>query len=378
MAEKYDFVMDPCGDVVLILKHPDSPFAVWDEDSATIADDPSPADDHLPVPDTDRTFLLSSRHLCLASPVLKVMLSGGWIEGIKSAPDGLYQLTAEHWDSEALAVVMNVVHGRWNLVPREISVEMLAKLAVIVDYYDIHEPLQLILHMWMTPFSASSIPTRIGRELVLWLLIAWVFKNDVLFLQAAKVAILRSTDEIRIPMDVPIPSSVIKGINTRRDESIKDIAGGLKELVHGYIVGQYGCDFECSSIELGALMKGLHKVQWAYERPSNAPQFGNLSLAEVVTKLRTIRCPVWTKVPDSCCCSSGRRYSYGNSQTCQKAHECLEEIGVFEVQDFRLRVGEDVTTCTSGGLVQHIARLVESLESRIVITLEQFGFGVGS
>lgn len=209
MAEKHNFIMDPSGDVILTLSNPDAPFAVWDRSGISDTDKQIPEDNPTPAPAPDVTFLLSSRHLSLASPVLKTMLSGPWSEGVKMDSDSLYHLTAGDWDSEALAMVMNVIHGRWSLVPTTVALEMLAKIAVIIDYYDIREPLQLILSLWMKDFKASSIPMSLGRELVLWILVSWVFKDQALFQQAIKVAILRSTHELDVPGDLPIPSAII-------------------------------------------------------------------------------------------------------------------------------------------------------------------------
>jgi len=203
MAGNYNFVMDPDGDVLLTLNNANAPFAVW-PCPLVPSQYPKPEDG---TPAQGMTFLLSSRHLSLASPVLKTALSGKWTEGTKT--DGLHHVSAEDWDSDALATVMNIVHGRWSSVPREVSFENLAKIAVIVDYYDIREPLQLILSHWMNKYDASFIPTVLDRNLVLWILVSWVFKIDHLFQKAAKVAIVRSTDGFKIPRDVPIPSSVI-------------------------------------------------------------------------------------------------------------------------------------------------------------------------
>lgn len=218
MSEEYDFIMDPSGDVLLTLRNPDAPFAVWEESGIINQTDkntaeperelePGPASAAQETPEV--TFLLSSRHLSLASPILKAMLSGGWSEGVKAASDGLYDLVAEGWDTEALATVMSIIHGRWSAVPRTVTLEMLASIAVVVDYYDIREPLELISPLWMKAFNASLVPNSICRGLLLWILISWVFKDEAIFAQSTKVAILRSTRELTIPEDIPIPYSII-------------------------------------------------------------------------------------------------------------------------------------------------------------------------
>ncbi|KAK4450583.1 hypothetical protein QBC34DRAFT_274939, partial [Podospora aff. communis PSN243] len=56
---------------------------------------------------------------------------------------------AEDWDAEALVVAMNVLHSHCHQVPKTVSLEMLAKIAVIIDYYKIHETLQITASLWI-------------------------------------------------------------------------------------------------------------------------------------------------------------------------------------------------------------------------------------
>ncbi|KAM7195896.1 hypothetical protein V8F20_007261 [Naviculisporaceae sp. PSN 640] len=448
MSEKYNFIMDPSGDVLLTLNNPDAPFAVWEGPGISkiveqtpnggmgsdeqAADSDSDTDQQTPDGDTHTdeqaadadidtapattpgimTFLLSSRHLALASPVLKAMFSDKWTEGVKV--DNLYHFTAEGWNTEALAVVMNVIHGRWSLVPTTVGLELLAGIAVIVDYYDIREPLQLISSLWMKGFTASSIPTVICRELLLWILISWVFKEQCLelFQQAVRVAILRSKYELKIPDDIPIPSTIFAEINTRRNKSRNNIARGLTDLIGGYSAGSYGCTFECRSMHLGALMSCIHGlgftyVSYAIPVPNDAfraldPFIGS-SLVDVVERLRTLRSPSWTKVPAGCCSRSPKTSSvdrpypalhptYPRSQrssevqvdkssdelrhTCPKAHVCHRgSYGIFgyRTREINLGVGEGYTTCQYNDELGRAGKnLVQRLERELVINFEAF------
>lgn len=202
MAGEFNFTIDPCGDVVLTLDNPNTPFAVLPEDP--VREQPRLE----PKESESLTYLLSSRHLSLASPVFKAMLSGVWAEGKKDESDGLFHLQAQEWDSEALATVLNIVHGRWSLVPETTTLQKLASIATIVDYYDIRESMQLISSLWMKEFARSLVPNSWCRETILWILVSWVFRHAEIFEQATKVAILRTTREVEIPSDVPIPPTV--------------------------------------------------------------------------------------------------------------------------------------------------------------------------
>jgi hypothetical protein len=163
------------------------------------------------------TFLVSSRHLILASPVFKAMLTGGWKEGDKN--NGPLQVGAEDWDAEALVIVMNVLHSHCHQVPKTISLEMLAKIAVIVDYYKIHEAVQIIASLWVKALE-KTLPSSLGRDVILWILVSSVFGDATIFRQVTKVAILWSREDMKIPCGLPIPPAVIGKVLTKNNELI--------------------------------------------------------------------------------------------------------------------------------------------------------------
>lgn len=184
--------LDTDGDVLLVLQRPNSPFAVWSK-----GDDwerPGPQwpkakalDDYLlkfrpldpafnpwcasgtnlseteraPVEEalaeevpaeavpvegedvgasekgSDVRFRLSSKHLKSASPVFKTMLDGNWTESTLTS-DGRYELPASDWDTDAFQIIMDIIHGRSQEVPRSVTLELLARIAVVIDYYECH------------------------------------------------------------------------------------------------------------------------------------------------------------------------------------------------------------------------------------------------
>jgi len=79
MMETWDpserkLVMDPDGDTIITLNNPRAPFAVSPSPASV---DPAQGDLTSELDEsTPYTFLVSSRHLILASPVFKKMLTG--------------------------------------------------------------------------------------------------------------------------------------------------------------------------------------------------------------------------------------------------------------------------------------------------------------
>lgn len=164
-------------------------------------------------------FLVSSRHLALASGYFKSCLSQeGWKEGQPSEADGMYHLNAADWDPDAMEILLNILHLRNRKVPRKMNLEMLAKMAVLIDYYRCAEAVELYTSMWVEKAKISSpIPCVYTRNLVLWMWIAWTFKLPDQFKTTTKVVIEQSKMPTVHAMDIPIPQVIIGNVPTSYD-----------------------------------------------------------------------------------------------------------------------------------------------------------------
>ncbi|KAJ5761059.1 hypothetical protein N7520_008215 [Penicillium odoratum] len=141
-------IIDPDGEVIMILRNTDYPFADGIEEhlESTPAEDiePAPEEDLEPAPvepavDEPAAQIIfriqvSAKHLSFASPVFKTILKGGWKESITFLQKGTVELTAESWDVEALLILLRAIHGQYRLITQKLTLEMLAKVAVIADY----------------------------------------------------------------------------------------------------------------------------------------------------------------------------------------------------------------------------------------------------
>jgi hypothetical protein len=77
----------------------------------------------------------------LASPWFsRALKKEGWSESDQNEKDGLIHISASDWDAEAFLILLNVLHLRNRSVPDKVSLDMLAKIAVLVDYYECDEP----------------------------------------------------------------------------------------------------------------------------------------------------------------------------------------------------------------------------------------------
>lgn len=108
-------------------------------------------------------------------------------------------------------MLLNILHLRFRQVPRSLSLEFLAKLAMLVDYYRCWEAFDLIAEVWITDLRARYAgPTTYGRELMLWMLVSWVSKLKTEFNLSTLMA-LRQSDETGLrDMELGTPPAILR------------------------------------------------------------------------------------------------------------------------------------------------------------------------
>ncbi|KAK8078955.1 hypothetical protein PG994_002762 [Apiospora phragmitis] len=173
-----------------------------------------------PWSQADIRMRLSSKHLVLASPIFEKMLLGPWRENAGvSGSDHL--VDAEGWDDNALRILMHIIHGRTRGVPRIVGLETLAKIAVLVNYYECHEVVEIMTRIWIDKLK-WRLPQECCRDLVLWCLISWVFSEADLFQTMTKIAVNKCKGPLPT-LDLPIPEMLIDAIDCKRRTSIDRI-----------------------------------------------------------------------------------------------------------------------------------------------------------
>lgn len=133
-------------------------------------------------------------------------MSSKWQEA-ESEPGFQWTIKATDWDDEAVTILMNILHHRTRVAPRIISLEMLAKITVLVDYYGCHEAVELWVETWMAKLD-PNMPEYYSRDLLLRLTVATVFSDHESFSTLTKFAIRRSRGPIHT-LSLPIPQQIV-------------------------------------------------------------------------------------------------------------------------------------------------------------------------
>lgn len=254
MMKCISYIIDPDGDVELLLKQPNSqqliPYVPSDEcgeesedlmneptvargsldaryhvfddllSPAAAADDDDDEDLYSPgtiicasssvdlAKDTPkfRTTLqgevrmrVSSRHLILASRYFRSALEGPWSDASATSSffgKPLRQVVAYKWDAVAFALVLDIIHGRHRGVPRSVDLMLMTRIATIVDFYHCQEVVQIFADSWRG--IDAPIASKFSSHTLMGLFTSWVFSHQWVFDQATKITLWHMDDPSHI------------------------------------------------------------------------------------------------------------------------------------------------------------------------------------
>jgi hypothetical protein len=156
-------IFDPKGDVLLQLLRD--------------VEDGEPTDVHL------RT---SSSHLILSSPNFATLLGPNFREGQTLRSEGSVAILLDEDDPDAMIILMNIIHGKTRQVPRTINFDMLVDIAMLVDKRDVLEAIEPFTDIWIAN-QQIPLPTSYSSNVMLWLMISWVFEKPQLFAKMGQI-----------------------------------------------------------------------------------------------------------------------------------------------------------------------------------------------
>jgi hypothetical protein len=153
---------------------------------------------------------VSSKHMKLASPVFRRMSTGPWKESQDLAAGERIEIKRGDRDVEsidALLILMNVIHGHGRKVPREVTLDTLADIAMHVDYMECYEAVDVMAEIWIDKLL-KSMPFTFCDDIVSWIFISWVFQQPSAFTTATKIAVTQSQQRID-PGSLAIPQRIL-------------------------------------------------------------------------------------------------------------------------------------------------------------------------
>lgn len=155
---------------------------------------------------------VSSKHMNLASPVFKAMLApSGFLECRHLKAYGTVEVSLPDDDVEALTILLHIIHGRTKEVPTKVSLELLNKIAVVVDKYRLQDGVGFFSDSWVDDVKRKyPILHKSDNYLIKWLGISWVFRKKDLFNQATICAVNSAGKDFgNVVDDFPLPNNLL-------------------------------------------------------------------------------------------------------------------------------------------------------------------------
>jgi hypothetical protein len=154
---------------------------------------------------------VSSKHLILASATFGAYLgSDKFAEGRTLQTKGNVVVRLYDEDPDAMTILLHIIHGQTRKVPRQVSLEMLSKLAFVVNHRQMHEAVELFSDSWIENLKRDSLPGRYTPEVLSWLFIFWVFRKEDDFRNMSQILERESDHSLEDKADAgPVPASII-------------------------------------------------------------------------------------------------------------------------------------------------------------------------
>ncbi|KAH7420007.1 hypothetical protein BKA64DRAFT_752560 [Cadophora sp. MPI-SDFR-AT-0126] len=309
-------IFDPDGDLILIL-----PKSQAETIGTTKNEEPARKRAKLSVSHGQTAsespnirMQVSSKHLAMASPVFKAMIAHGFAEGEALRAHGKVEIPLPGDDSADMTILLDIIHGRSRRVPREVSMTLLALLAIAVDKYLLQEVSEVYSDIWIDSFkdefddfmTAFDEASDLSIQLM-WLTISWVFRNPVKFKTATKNLIknkisCESEVETRVPgtdQVLPLPISVLDTIRSIQEEIITKLYSHVEEQIQMYTSPiKYGksaiCQSsndakknrQCDAMVLGSMIQSVSTRLSAWPNPGAPYTFSIYSLKRQIGSLK--------------------------------------------------------------------------------------------
>ncbi|KAL4886228.1 hypothetical protein BJY04DRAFT_178670 [Aspergillus karnatakaensis] len=148
-------------------------------------------------------YRVSEKHMKFASVMFNRFLE---------AQRPLKKVIIRGFDSEALLIVLSVIHGRFDKVPRKVTLELLARIYAVVEYLDCRDALSFCFDMWLPQIRKDMPYLRFSRDLTLWLWLSYELRLEDDWQTAATKVICQSPGPVS-SLKLPFPSNVL-GKNT--------------------------------------------------------------------------------------------------------------------------------------------------------------------
>ena len=141
---------------------------------------------HVALDEQQKTFIVSSKAMCLSSPVWRAMLDPRGHFKESSAGEVCFPED----DSESLLLILRIVHFQFQRIPNSLTWNQLLGITELCDKYDIVTLVRPWLPNWLEKWR--HLADTAGYE-ANWVFIAWVYGDNATFERIIKRVAMKIT-----------------------------------------------------------------------------------------------------------------------------------------------------------------------------------------
>jgi hypothetical protein len=153
--------------------------------------------------------VVSSRHMMLASEHFEKLLSGDFHEARTLKSTGHVTISL-NLDPDTLIILLQIIHGKTREVPRQVSLDLLRKLAVMVNDFGMLGSVEFFADTWIDHSKREGLPASYTEDVLSWLYVFFVFGRADEFKDMANLS-QRECDESFVDnaREILLPTGII-------------------------------------------------------------------------------------------------------------------------------------------------------------------------
>jgi hypothetical protein len=162
--------------------------------------------------------VVSSRHLMLASRYFHTILSGDFPQAMTLRTGGHVVIPLQD-DLDSMIILLNIIHGAGRKVPRQVSLDVLSKLAVLVSKFEMLPTVEFFSDTWIDNLQRGGLPKGYNENVLPLVFVFWVFDRPDEFRDMTRLAQRESTEKLEDDVgDMPMLHGIIGKSQSHRLE----------------------------------------------------------------------------------------------------------------------------------------------------------------
>jgi hypothetical protein len=145
----------------------------------------------------------------LASRYFLTILNGDFPQAITLRSHGHVTIALED-DLDSMVILLNIIHGAGRKVPRQVSLDDLSKLAVLVSKFEMLSTVEFFSDTWIDNLQRGGLPKSYNENVLPLVFVFWVFDRPDEFREMTRLAQRESTEKLEEDLgDMPILHGII-------------------------------------------------------------------------------------------------------------------------------------------------------------------------